>query len=104
VPLKSVTLPQENGKDVFEISSKNGKIILKGSTGVSIASAFNYYLNEYCHCQITWNGSNLALPKVLPILKTPVKELRFSLQILSQLLYIQLQYVMVGLETLGKGN
>ena len=67
-------LPQENGKDVFEISSKNGKIILKGSTGVSIASAFNYYLNEYCHCQITWNGSNLALPKVLPVLKTPVKK------------------------------
>jgi alpha-N-acetylglucosaminidase len=67
-------LPQENGKDVFEISSKNGKIILKGSTGVSIASAFNYYLNEYCHCQITWNGSNLALPKVLPTLKTPIKK------------------------------
>lgn len=67
-------LPQENGKDVFEISSKKGKIILKGSTGVSIASAFNYYLNEYCHCQITWNGSNLALPKVLPVLKTPVKK------------------------------
>lgn len=67
-------LPQENGKDVFEISSKNGKIILKGSTGVSIASAFNYYLNEYCHCQITWNGSNLALPKVLPVLKTPIKK------------------------------
>lgn len=67
-------LPQENGKDVFEISSKNGKIILKGSTGVSIASAFNYYLNEFCHCQITWNGSNLALPKVLPTLKSPIKK------------------------------
>ncbi len=65
-------IPQENGKDVFEIESKNGKIILKGSSGVSIASALNHYLNEYCHCQITWNGTNLQLPTTLPVLKTKV--------------------------------
>src|SRR5581483_8385459 len=44
------------GKDAFEIESKNGKVILRGNNGVAVASALYYYLNEYCHCQITWNG------------------------------------------------
>lgn len=56
----------ENGKDVFEIESRNNKIVLRGSNGVSLASAFYYYLTEYCHSQITWNGSNLKMPKTLP--------------------------------------
>lgn len=52
--------------DGFEIGSSKGKILLKGNNGVSIASALYYYLNEYCHAQITWNGVNLKLPKLLP--------------------------------------
>lgn len=58
----------ENGKDVFEVESggAGGKIILRGSSGVSVASALNYYLKEYCHCLITWNGTNLHLPATLP--------------------------------------
>src|ERR1044071_3537599 len=59
--LKSV-----NAKDVFEIEGKGNRIILRGSSGVSIASALYYYLNEYCHAQITWNGTNLKLPALLP--------------------------------------
>ena len=54
-------------KDAFEIESKNNKIILRGSNGVSVASALYYYLTQYCHCQVTWNGTNLNLPKVLPV-------------------------------------
>jgi len=55
------------GKDAFEIESKGGKIVLRGSSGVSVASALYYYLNEYCHCQITWNGTNINVPQKLPI-------------------------------------
>jgi len=62
---------ESDGKDCFTIESKNNKIILSGNNGVSIASALYYYLNEYCHCQITWNGTNLNLPKTLP--SVPVK-------------------------------
>ena len=62
-------LQQQNGKDVFEIESKNHKIILRGNTGVAVASGLYYYLTEYCHCQITWNGTNLNLPKQLPVVK-----------------------------------
>jgi alpha-N-acetylglucosaminidase len=59
-------IPKENGKDVFEIESKNGHIILKGNNGVSVASAFNYYLKIFAHCDITWNGTNLHVPHPLP--------------------------------------
>lgn len=61
------SLGQENEKDVFEIESKNNKIILRGNNGVAIASGLYYYLTEYAHCQITWNGTNLNVPKPLPI-------------------------------------
>jgi len=56
-----------DAKDVFEIESREGKIILRGNNGVAIASALYYYLNQYCHCQVTWNGTNLKLPQKLPV-------------------------------------
>ncbi|HEX4850278.1 MAG TPA: alpha-N-acetylglucosaminidase [Puia sp.] len=59
-------MAKENGKDVFEIEGKNNKILLRGNNGIAIASALYYYLTEFGHCQITWNGTNLSLPKILP--------------------------------------
>lgn len=64
--IKTEFINAGNDKDVFEIESKNNKIILRGNNGVAIASALYYYLNEFCHAQITWNGVNLHLPKILP--------------------------------------
>src|SRR5215471_12449816 len=62
-------LRQQSTKDVFEIESRNNKIILRGNNGVAVASALYYYLTEYCHCQITWNGVNLNLRKPLPLIR-----------------------------------
>lgn len=54
-------------KDVFEIESSAGIIILRGNNGVSIASALNYYLKYVAKCDISWNcGNQLNLPKILP--------------------------------------
>ena len=98
-------LQQQNGKDVFEIESQNNKIILRGNNGVAVASALYYYLNEYCHCQITWNGTNLNLPKQLPAVKEKIhKTNSLSIPLLSQLLHFQLQHELVGLGSLGKRN
>ena len=69
-------LSRQNNKDVFEIESRSNKIVLRGNNGVAVASALYFYLNEYCHAQITWNGTNLNLPKTLPtghILKSKKK-------------------------------
>jgi len=60
-------LAADNNKDVFEIETVNNKIVLRGNNGVAIASALYYYLNNYCHAQITWNGTNLTLPATLPL-------------------------------------
>lgn len=66
-------LPVGDGKDIFEIESKDGKIVLRGNNGVAIAAALYYYLDEYCHCQVTWNGANLKLPAKLPLVKQKVQ-------------------------------
>jgi len=67
-------IPKAGGKDVFEVESTRGKILLKGSTGVAIASALNYYLKNYAHCDISWNGTNLNLPAVLPLVPEKVRK------------------------------
>lgn len=60
-------LPESEARDVFEVEGNKGKIILRGNNGVAVASALYYYLTEYAHCQITWNGTNLNLPARLPV-------------------------------------
>jgi len=67
-------IPQENGKDVFELESKNNQIILRGSSGVAISSALYYYLNEYCLSQITWNGTSLNVPQKLPVIAQKIRK------------------------------
>ncbi|TDW96127.1 alpha-N-acetylglucosaminidase TIM-barrel domain-containing protein [Dinghuibacter silviterrae] len=67
-------IPKENGKDVFELESAGGKIVLKGSTGVAAASALGYYLKTYGHCDIGWNGTQLNLPDVLPAVPEKVRK------------------------------
>src|SRR5215469_797099 len=62
------------GQDVFEIESRNGKIILRGNNGVAIASALNRYITDFCHCDISWNCSNhLNLPKLLPLVPNKIR-------------------------------
>ncbi|MDN3582383.1 alpha-N-acetylglucosaminidase [Mucilaginibacter flavus] len=63
-----------NGKDVFEIQSVKNKIVLRGNNGVAIASALYHYLTVYCHCQVTWNGTNLNLPLQLPAVKIKIRK------------------------------
>lgn len=77
-------LNNSSKEDVFELSQRGSKIVLRGNNGVSIAAALYYYLNEYGHCQVTWNGTNLQLPKTLPpvtgtVRKTTPYEYRYYL-------------------------
>ena len=57
----------ENGRDVFEIESIKGKVIIRGNSGVSMAMGLNWYLKYSCKCNVSWCGDNLALPKKLRI-------------------------------------
>lgn len=67
-------LPSLNGRDTFEIEQgPRRKIVLRGNNGVALASALYYYLNEYCHFQITWNGTHLDFFQDQRLPEVPVK-------------------------------
>ncbi|PSL33950.1 alpha-N-acetylglucosaminidase TIM-barrel domain-containing protein [Dyadobacter jiangsuensis] len=67
-------IAKENGKDVFEIESIQNKVMLRGSNAVSVASALNWYLKYFAHCQLSWNGDNLRLPEKLPAVKEKLRK------------------------------
>lgn len=67
-----VYIAPQDGKDVFELEGKGAKIVLRGSNGLSVASALNYYLKNYCHHLVTWNGAPEPLQAVLPAVKKKV--------------------------------
>jgi len=50
-------IPQEGGKDVFEIEAKDGKIMLRGNNGLAIATAFNWYLRHECKVNFDWEAA-----------------------------------------------
>lgn len=60
-------------KDVFEIESVNSKILLSGTSQPAIGYALNYYLTQYCHCQLSHVGENLSLPDPLPVVPEKIR-------------------------------
>ena len=54
----------ENGKDVFVITSQNGKPCIKGNSQLSVATGINWYLNHHAHINLTWNNLTTDLSKV----------------------------------------
>ncbi len=67
-------IPSADGSDVFEIESVGGKIVLRGNDGVSLASALSRWLEDFGHCEISWNcGNQLSLPSTLPALERKIR-------------------------------
>ena len=46
---------QPDGVAAMQIGSKAGKVLLKGTGGVELASALNWYLNDYLNATYDWN-------------------------------------------------
>ncbi|PST83805.1 alpha-N-acetylglucosaminidase [Pedobacter yulinensis] len=67
-------VPADHDKDVFELETKGNKIVLRGNNGVSVASALNHWLKNYAHCEISWNGTNLNIPKPFPMVPAKVRK------------------------------
>ena len=64
----------KEGKDVFIITSQNGKPCIKGNNQLSVATGINWYLNHYAHINLTWNNLTTDLSKVtLPVPTTEEK-------------------------------
>jgi len=72
-------IPADPAGDVFELESREGRIILRGNSGVSVASALNWYLKYYCQCHHSvTGGSQLQLPDPLPEVTPKVRRLSAS--------------------------
>ncbi len=63
----------EDGKDVFEIESRDDKVILRGNNGVAICSALNWYLKYHCFCHVSWCGDQLDLPAMPPTVPEKIR-------------------------------
>ncbi|UDQ97097.1 alpha-N-acetylglucosaminidase TIM-barrel domain-containing protein [Lentisphaerota bacterium WC36G] len=67
-------LEKSDNEDIFEIETINNKVILRGTDGIAVASALNWYLKYHCKVQFSAVHENLKMPKVLPILTEKVRK------------------------------
>lgn len=67
------TIPRAEGKDVFELRTHGGKLIIRASDASSAAAGLNYYLKYYCHRSLLHVGSNLSPVESMPMLRVPVR-------------------------------
>jgi alpha-N-acetylglucosaminidase len=67
------TVPADSGGDVFELQTIDGKLLVRGNNGVSMASGLNWYLKHYLNCQITYRTKQLNIPSQLPEIAEKVR-------------------------------
>ncbi|MEP6766537.1 MAG: alpha-N-acetylglucosaminidase TIM-barrel domain-containing protein, partial [Gemmatimonadaceae bacterium] len=60
------TLPSDSGRDVFEVAQNGATIALRGSSGVAIASALNWYLEHVANVNVSLPFKPVVLPRALP--------------------------------------
>ena len=58
---------KKDGKDWFSYHAEEGRVVLEGNNGVSVASALGHYLKTHCGWHLSWCGSQEVLPEVLPL-------------------------------------
>jgi len=66
------------GRDVFEVESSNGKVMIRGNNGVAMAMGLKWYLKEYCHCHVSWNGNQLNVPVPLPQVQPQIRHISWA--------------------------
>jgi len=64
-------LPADSGLDVFEVESHSGEVVLRGSSGVAIASALNWYLEHIARIEVANPLQPVRLPT--PLAAVPAK-------------------------------
>lgn len=59
-------MPADAGRDVFEIESREGKVVIRGNRALSMATGLNWYLKHHARGHVSWYGNQLDLPRPLP--------------------------------------
>ncbi len=66
-------IPDSAGNDVFEVERDGNRVVLRGSSGVAIASALNWYLEHVAGVNASLPLKPIALPSPLPLPDQPVR-------------------------------
>lgn len=66
---KIMTETVSGDADFFEITSRDGKPLVRGNNYVSIASGINWYLKYSVGVHLTWNSMHATLPATLPLVQ-----------------------------------
>ena len=66
-------LYEGDGFDAYEVSDADGKILIRGTSGVALASGFNAYLKERCGYSIGILSTSGTLPLVPPAVGEAIK-------------------------------
>ncbi len=72
------SIPPEDGQDVFEIETRDGKVVIRGNNGVSMAMGLNWYLKHYCHCHVALFHEQLELPTRWPEVKPKLRKVAWA--------------------------
>ena len=68
-----VAIDAPEGKDVFTLEGRGGKVIIGGNNAGSMAVGLNRYLNRYCMTTVSWYADvPVELPRVLPDVKRQI--------------------------------
>lgn len=89
----SFSLLKDNGRDVFEISTKGNTLNIAASNANSAAMGLNWYLKYYCKRSMSHLGDNLKPALPLPVVKEKVR-VEASFPIRYALNYCTMNYSM----------
>jgi len=68
------TIAADSGRDVFELVSKNGKVLIRGNNFNSMAMGLNHYLKSYCNTYVSWYKNDpVEVPPSMPAVPTKVR-------------------------------
>ena len=65
---------KDEPKDVYEIETVKGHVVIRGNNANSMAMGLNRYLQDYCLTQVSWYDYNpVELPETLPMVPEKVR-------------------------------
>jgi hypothetical protein len=91
----------DNGRDVFEIESRDGKTVIRGNNGVAMAMGLNWFLKHHCLPRVVvWQPVEPATAAAARGAEGAARELGEA-PLFPQLLLLRLLAAVVGLGAVG---
>ena len=97
------TIPPQAGQDVFELESRDGKVVIRGNSALSMAVGLNWYLKYYVHCNVSHQRQAVesAQPAAAGGEEIPPGQLG-QVALSAELLHVRLCEAVVGLGAVGE--